>query len=396
MMENDMSYDRVLEFNPHGSKAGDVRKRIPKIIGTDGAEREPFLLASWKICAFSKAAYGTYADYLKRIADTVKEFDLIAIQVAVDRKIKYIGDIRYDSIITQIEILQRSSSVTKERGEEIGDEAKQDCAEEDIPKVTPFPEVAAVEKQQETPKEISNSATAETHIEYFGAEVRHEEVLDALIDPYLPGWGYVHSWPSNQSGYIEYLAFMYRLDAVEVVAPGPYFDDEAGVFSRRPIACTFRAKEENMQKLELTLVNVHLPAKWKDALEEVAGFEQALAQLAREMTNNGKLCVLGDFNLSPLEAELGKQMAALIYPLQTTIFGSRYDEIWLDKNDFTASSAQGNPRSSRYLIYSGVLRIDEIHYRDKNRTMVTRAMEQTFKNEVSDHLPVWAAFRAVQ
>ncbi|RLN81956.1 hypothetical protein BBJ28_00009431 [Nothophytophthora sp. Chile5] len=360
------------------------------------------------------------------------------------------------------------------------DQANQDCAEEDIPIITPVSKVAAVEKQQEIPKKIFNSTTAETPtnadqqpeststcqgcggvqqaenaVEYFGAiscgsgvdnvrdsiekvsviegvisellrvaswnicqfsirktgrkdtlkriakiidefdivaiqEVRDEEVLDALIEKYLPEWGYTHSPPSNQSGYIEYLAFMYRLDSVEVVEPGPYFDDEASAFSRQPIACTFQATK--LPELKLTLVNVHLPAKSKNALEEVAGFDQALTQLAGEMANNGKLCVLGDFNLSALEAGpgMGKQMAALIYPLQTTIFGKRFDEIWLDKNGFTAGS------TPRYLLYSGVLQIDEIHYRDSNRTMVTRQMEQEFKNEVSDHLPVWAAFRAVQ
>lgn len=157
--------------------------------------------------------------------------------------------------------------------------------------------------------------------------------------------------------------------------------------------------------LELTLVNVHVSFSTRqirqDEVAEIRKFTDALATSIS--SERRSVLVLGDFNLSPIEALGGEQTnyAALIRPpLPTTVFGSLYDNIWI--NSITTTDANRRVQVDA----CGVFRIDWRFY------PLTRATTSASKFpasegivpkeqielarmqcaiELSDHCPVWAA-----
>ncbi|KAG2818129.1 hypothetical protein PC118_g14947 [Phytophthora cactorum] len=140
---------------------------------------------------------------------------------------------------------------------------------------------------------------------------------------------------------------------------------------------------------------------------EIAEINRLASELTASVPNNRKVAVLGDFNLSPQDVlgTLGSHKMALIRsPLSTTVFGKMYDNIWLDRADFSTS----NDHEREYFVDSGVLRVDWRYYppskssrlsaQNPMDTMLPRL--QTYMSrvqcgyELSDHCPVWVAFAA--
>ncbi|OWZ12870.1 Competence protein ComEA helix-hairpin-helix repeat protein [Phytophthora megakarya] len=214
-------------------------------------------------------------------------------------------------------------------------------------------------------------------------EVRDLIVLKRL-KTMLPGWNYVVSEPVGRK------------------SPGTKKRAERYAFFYRP---TFRATEgSGLSDLELLLMNVHVSFAEKESRHaEIEEINRLAKEVSETTLNKRKVVVLGDFNLSPQDVlgSLGSRKMALIRsPLSTTVFGKLYDNIWLDRSDF---SDEGN----NYLVNSGVLRVDWRYYplSKGSRLSAQNPMDamlprlQTYMSrvqcgyELSDHCPVWVALQ---
>ncbi|KAG2899282.1 hypothetical protein PC116_g9284 [Phytophthora cactorum] len=212
-------------------------------------------------------------------------------------------------------------------------------------------------------------------------EVRDLIVLKRL-KTMLPGWDYVVSEPVGRKSpgtkkRVERYAFFYRRRAVQLVEKCRLLEGSRDVFTR------------------------------ESRHAEIAEINRLASELTASVPNNRKVAVLGDFNLSPQDVlgTLGSHKMALIRsPLSTTVFGKMYDNIWLDRADFSTS----NDHEREYFVDSGVLRVDWRYYppskssrlsaQNPMDTMLPRL--QTYMSrvqcgyELSDHCPVWVAFAA--
>ncbi|KAF1773844.1 Endonuclease/exonuclease/phosphatase [Phytophthora cactorum] len=236
-------------------------------------------------------------------------------------------------------------------------------------------------------------------------EVRDLIVLKRL-KTMLPGWDYVVSEPVGRKSpgtkkRVERYAFFYRRRAVQLVEKCWLLEGSSDVFTRLPCVASFRAsKKSGLPDLELALMTESRHA-------EIAEINRLASELTASVPNNRKVAVLGDFNLSPQDVlgTLGSHKMALIRsPLSTTVFGKMYDNIWLDRADFSTS----NDHERKYFVDSGVLRVDWRYYppskssrlsaQNPMDTMLPRL--QTYMSrvqcgyELSDHCPVWVAFAA--
>ncbi|CAI5717376.1 unnamed protein product [Hyaloperonospora brassicae] len=246
-------------------------------------------------------------------------------------------------------------------------------------------------------------------------EVRDLVVLKKL-KTMLPGWNYVVSEPVGSKGAgakarNERYAFFFRRCMVRLVDRCSLVEDKNGVFTRQPCVTTFRATAKSgVPDLELSLMNVHVSFGEKARrCDEVAEINRCANEMSASAHGTRKVVVLGDFNLSPQDVlgSLGSDKMALIRsPLSTTVFGKLYDNIWLDRNDFSSQTACDGER--RYRVDSGVLRVDWRYYphsksgqhcdQSPGDTMLPQL--RTYMSrvqcgyELSDHCPVWVAFAA--
>ncbi|KAG6948578.1 hypothetical protein JG687_00015389 [Phytophthora cactorum] len=244
-------------------------------------------------------------------------------------------------------------------------------------------------------------------------EVRDLIVLKRL-KTMLPGWDYVVSEPVGRKSpgtkkRVERYAFFYRRRAVQLVEKCRLLEGSRDVFTRLPCVASFRAsKKSGLPDLELALMTVHVTFGERESRHaEIAEINRLASELTASVPNNRKVAVLGDFNLSPQDVlgTLGSHKMALIRsPLSTTVFGKMYDNIWLDRADFSTS----NDHEREYFVDSGVLRVDWRYYppskssrlsaQNPMDTMLPRL--QTYMSrvqcgyELSDHCPVWVAFAA--
>ncbi|EEY66496.1 uncharacterized protein PITG_17114 [Phytophthora infestans T30-4] len=246
-------------------------------------------------------------------------------------------------------------------------------------------------------------------------EVRDLIVLKRL-KTMLPGWDYVVSEPVGRMSpgakkRVERYAFFYRRSAARLVEKCWLVEGSSDVFTRLPCVATFRAtKESGVTGLELALINVHVSFAEKESRHaEIAEISRLANELSASVPINRKVVVLGDFNLSPQDVlgSLGSHKMALIRsPLSTTVFGKLYDNIWLDRADFSNC----NIDKPTYCVDSGVLRVDWRFYPPSKGTCSRRSAQhpmdtmlprlQTYMSrvqcgyELSDHCPVWVAFTA--
>ncbi|KAE8970504.1 hypothetical protein PF004_g26323 [Phytophthora fragariae] len=246
-------------------------------------------------------------------------------------------------------------------------------------------------------------------------EVRDLIVLKRL-KTMLPGWDYVVSEPVGRKSpgtkkRVERYAFFYRRSAVRLVEKCSLLEGNNNVFNRLPCVATFRAtKATGLPPLELALMNVHVSFGAKeDRHAEILELNRLAMELSERVGDERKVVVLGDFNLSPQDVlgSLGSHKMALIRsPLSTTVFGKLYDNIWLDRAEFSSN----NPGEDHYLVDSGVLRVDWRYYppSKSSRISVQNPMDamlprlQTYMSrvqcgyELSDHCPVWVAFASTK
>lgn len=235
-----------------------------------------------------------------------------------------------------------------------------------------------------------------------------------------PGWSFIMSDPVGQvGGRQEHYAFLYRKRVVE---PTDTWDLETSADAnvlRPPFVAHFRSAPGSglPQPLELTLVNVHVCfGHIRERHREISTIRRMVDDLATQIPSERRnVVVLGDFNVPPIEALGGTQsaLAALIRPpLATTVFGSLYDNIWIDP-----STLQW-PHDGIKVDACGVNRIDWHYYpltkvvdglgvaatspQATNQPSETtesiappeQVAAERFKCavELSDHCPVWAAF----
>jgi DNA uptake protein ComE-like DNA-binding protein/endonuclease/exonuclease/phosphatase family metal-dependent hydrolase len=265
------------------------------------------------------------------------------------------------------------------------------------------------------------SRRKETHLLQRIADVLDEfdlvalqEVRDLLVlkrlKTMLPGWDYVVSElvgrksPGSHKRSERY-AFFFRRSAARLVDKCSLLRDDKKVFTRLPCVATFRATDESgVPQLELALMNVHVSFGEKQRRHaEIVEINRLAHELGASSPKGRKVVVLGDFNLSPQDVlgSLGSHKMALIRsPLSTTVFGKLYDNVWLDRADFSDS------RECEVLVDSGVLRVDWRYYppSKSSRLSVQNPMDtmlprlQTYMSrvqcgyELSDHCPVWVAF----
>ncbi|KAH7484559.1 hypothetical protein PRIC1_003869 [Phytophthora ramorum] len=251
-------------------------------------------------------------------------------------------------------------------------------------------------------------------------EVRDLIVLKRL-KTMLPGWDYVVSDPVGRKSpgskkRAEHYAFFFRRYTVRLVEKCSLVKSGSNVFTRLPCVATFRAATKSgLQELELSLMNVHVSFGEKaNRHAEIVEISRLATELSESMPNERKIVVLGDFNLSPQDVlgSLGSHRMALIRsPLSTTVFGRLYDNIWIDRADFSSCSSnfcKTSDEESGYRVDSGVLRVDWRYYppsksirlsvQNPQDTMLPRL--QTYMSriqcgyELSDHCPVWVAFTA--
>ncbi|POM61787.1 hypothetical protein PHPALM_29147 [Phytophthora palmivora] len=247
------------------------------------------------------------------------------------------------------------------------------------------------------------------------ADVLEEFDLVALqerLKTMLPGWDYVVSEPVGRKSpgkkkRAERYAFFYRRLAVRLVEKCSLLEGSSNVFTRLPCVATFRAtKGSGLSDLELALMNVHVSFGEKASRHaEIVEISRLANELSTIAPNQRKVVVLGDFNLSPQDVlgSLGSHKMALIRsPLSTTVFGKLYDNVWIDRADFS------DDEDCEYLVNSGVLRVDWRYYppSKSSRLSAQNPMDsmlprlQTYMSrvqcgyELSDHCPVWVAFAA--
>uniref|UniRef100_M4C167 Endonuclease/exonuclease/phosphatase family domain-containing protein 1 n=1 Tax=Hyaloperonospora arabidopsidis (strain Emoy2) TaxID=559515 RepID=M4C167_HYAAE len=246
-------------------------------------------------------------------------------------------------------------------------------------------------------------------------EVRDLIVLKKL-KTMLPGWNYVVSSPvgskvTGTKARNERYAFVFRRCMVRIVDKCSLIEDKNDVLTRLPCIATFRAtRQSGVSDLELSLINVHVSFGEKARRrDEIAEINQLANEMSVSACGTRKVVVLGDFNLS-LQDVLGRpgsdKMALIRSPLSTTVFGKLYDNIWLDRSDFSGPQVYDGER--RYRVASGVLRVDWQYYpfSKGSRHRVQGSMDtmlpqlKTYMSrvqcgyELSDHCPVWVAFTA--
>ena len=246
-------------------------------------------------------------------------------------------------------------------------------------------------------------------------EVRDLVVLKKL-KTMLPGWNYVVSKPvgskvAGAKARNERYAFFFKRCMARLVDRCSLVEGENDVFTRLPCVATFRATAKSgVPDLELSLMNVHVSFGEKARrCDEIAAINRCANAMSASACGTRKVVVLGDFNLSPQDVlgSLGSDRMALIRsPLSTSVFGKLYDNIWLDRNDF--SSRKVCDGEQMYRVDSGVLRIDWRYYPyskssrhcDQNPGDTMLPQLRTYMSrvqcgyELSDHCPVWVAFAA--
>lgn len=226
----------------------------------------------------------------------------------------------------------------------------------------------------------------------------------------LEGWDFIVSDPVGRASHrgdstrIEYLAFLFRRRVLRSSADRQLASDPDGVFTRPPFVARFEAtRHSGAAGLRITAVNVHVCfGEQQDRRAEVAAIRKLARGLRSESrTRRRSVVVLGDFNLDPLDALGGKDspFTALIRPpLTTTVHGSLYDNVWIERASAEQVEACGVYRIDwRYYplskhagvsLPSGAATEEEV-LASMLKAQLARAQCEL---ELSDHCPAWASF----
>ncbi len=196
-------------------------------------------------------------------------------------------------------------------------------------------------------------------------------------------YGYQISDPVGKAGsrYREHYAFLYYEASVCVVKPGEFYPDDADGtdnFVRDPYWATFRAG-----KFDFSVIAVHV--SWGDRVAERRSEIMQLGEVYKHVQEaNGTeddVILVGDFNREPDDTTAYSNLMAL--PSMTRVFqlphkshirdSSLYDNIFFQAQYVTE--------------FLGIFGIDKFDETDFGNDDVAANLA------VSDHRPVWAAFR---
>lgn len=191
-------------------------------------------------------------------------------------------------------------------------------------------------------------------------------------------WGVLTSSAVGSSHYEEHYAFLYRESAVAYTGKSSLYRDPGDVFIREPASAQFRSKRTGRT---LTVGSIHVlygdgVADRLPEIERLGRYWQSLADRYERDAQNGRILLLGDFNLWPDHAgfeALDAYADALISEGATTLssddgrYANLYDNIWVpDESGFEVSD-------------SGILRFPELLDWD----------HETARARASDHAPVY-------
>lgn len=218
------------------------------------------------------------------------------------------------------------------------------------------------------------------------SEVHDEKVLTRIqnkLSELGSEYNYLISDPIGRAGssYKERYAFLYHKERVSVVKGGEFYPDAADGtdnFVRDPYWATFRAG-----KFDFSVIVIHVV--WGDRVAERRAEIMELPKVYKHVQEaNGAeddVILVGDFNRNPDDTAAYSNLMAL--PSMTQLFhlpqkshigdSSLYDNIFFQQNHVT-----------EYLGSSGIDKFDETDFANN---------DQAANLEVSDHRPVWAAFR---
>lgn len=203
-------------------------------------------------------------------------------------------------------------------------------------------------------------------------ESRDTRVLERIRTKLGGKWTFVASDPVGRGSVTELYAFFWNAARVREVGEPGILGDPDDRFIREPYAATFAAGE-----FDFTLLTIHLlyGDSEKERRPELRALDDAVAAVQRANGAEDDVMLLGDFNFPPDDE--GWELSgwrALFQPPQKTTVGSvsLYDNIWFDPSKTTEFAGK-----------QGVVAFDQTMYGDL----------ASAKRELSDHRPVWAAFR---
>jgi deoxyribonuclease-1-like protein len=176
----------------------------------------------------------------------------------------------------------------------------------------------------------------------------------------------------------EQYVYLYDAERIEVLPGSVYTADDAGdQLHREPLVATFRVRDSlSPNPFTFTLINIHTDpdeTDWElDALDDV------FVAVQRDRIGEDDVILLGDLNVDEYHlGELGRLpgMTWVIKGQPTNTRGTAsYDNILFDER-----------RTVEFTGRAGVLNLQEEY---------GLSLEEAL--DVSDHLPVWAAFHATE
>ena len=190
-------------------------------------------------------------------------------------------------------------------------------------------------------------------------------------------YSYVLSPLLGSKKYTEQYGFVFDTDRIELVSEGAVVPDPNQLLSREPMFSRFRTRTAVPdQAFTFALANIHIAPN--ESREELATLYEVYLWLQSYLQNvEDDVILLGDFNEPPRHYgqmwQIRTLAAALPEGVKTNTLGTRsYDNILFDQR-----------MTLEYAGKSGVMDI---------RQIFGLTMEEA--QDVSDHLPVWAAFSA--
>lgn len=199
-----------------------------------------------------------------------------------------------------------------------------------------------------------------------------------LNEKYNAQFNYVIGPFVGRTTYVERFAYVYDSRRIKVIEQPYIIADPEDKLHREPLVARFQVRDElSPRPFSFLLVNVHLDPK--DGIAEMDHVSGLLNKLESDYAGKeDDVLILGDFNLSPSQILTNTQFSAR--PQWRTVLG---DQVMTNTRRTKAydNFVYHVERTAEFLQRQGA-----IDLQDRFRISVEEALE------ISDHLPVWAAF----
>jgi len=199
-----------------------------------------------------------------------------------------------------------------------------------------------------------------------------------LNEKYNAQFNYVIGPFVGRTTYVERFAYVYDSRRVKVIEQPYIIADPEDKLHREPLVTRFQVRDElSSNPFSFLLVNLHLDPK--EGIAEMDHVSGLLNQLESDYAGKeDDVVILGDFNLSPSQILTKTQFSAR--PQWRTVLDDRV------MTNTRRTKAYDNlvyhaDRTAEFLGRQGT-----IDLQDRFRISIEEALE------ISDHLPVWAAF----